>query len=123
MDDLATHIETSLPSLPTIYLETFGITAPNCVIMVSTSGIETRHGAGIKCLHKGEVGFRVRNRDMETAKQQAELISSYFELKTSFWSGNTWFKRITNETGFYHISTDPNNGTIYTVNCYVEYEE
>lgn len=123
IDDLVDHVKTALPTLPEIYFETFDITAPNCVIIVSSPGTGTTHKAGIKALHKGEVGFRIRNRDMETAKQQAELISSYFELKTSFWAGTTWFKRITNENGFYHVSTDQVNGSIYSVNCYVEYEE
>jgi hypothetical protein len=123
MDDLADHIETALPTLPGIYFEDFDLAAPNCVIMVSSPGIGTIHKSGIRPLHKGEVGFRVRNRDQETAKNQAELISSYFELKTSFWAGQTWFKRIVNENGFYHVSTDQANGSIYSVNCYVEYEE
>jgi len=123
MDDLADHVETALPSLSSIYLETFDMAAPDCVIMVSSPGTGAVHKAGIKTLHKSEVGFRIRNRDMETAKEQAELISSYFELKTSFWAGTTWFKRITNENGFYHVSTDQVNGSIYTVNCYIEFEE
>lgn len=123
MDDLANHIETALPTLSDIYFESFDMAAPNCVIMVSSPGIGVSHKSGIQPLHKTEIGFRVRNRDQETAKDQAELISSYLELKTSFWAGQTWFKRITNENGYYHVSTDQVNGSIYSVNCYVEFEE
>jgi hypothetical protein len=123
IDDLADHVETALPTISDLYFETFDLAAPDCVIMVSSPGTGASHKAGIKTLHKGEVGFRVRNRDQETAKNQAELISAYFELKTSFWAGSTWFKRVTNDNGFYHVSTDQVNGSIYSVNCYIEYEE
>lgn len=122
LEDLATHLEASLSLGSPLYSETFDNIAPNCISLIHHPGIGDVHAAGIKTLHKAELGIRIRNRDMETAKQQAESLSSYLGLKTSFWAGTTWFKHISNENGFYHVSTDRVNGTVYSLNCYVEFE-
>ena len=123
LDDLASNIESNLSLGSPIFLEAFDDAAKNCIAMISQPGTGNRHAAGIKTLHKTELGIRVRNSDMEIAEAQAKTLSDYLTLKTSFWAGTTWFKRITNDNGFYHVSTDSSTGTIYSLNCYVEFEE
>lgn len=123
LEDLKTHIDGALTLGSPIYFETFDIKAPNCICLIHHPGIGNVHAAGIKTLRKAEVGIRIRNIDEAAAEQQAKTLRDYFELKTSFWAGTTWFKRITNDSGFYHVSTDNVNGTIYSLNCYVEFEE
>lgn len=122
LENLVTHLTNDLSLGVTLYFESFD-RDPNCICFIHQPGINNEPAAGVNTLHKANFGIRVRNKDMATAETQAETLSDYFELKTSFWAGSTWFKRVTNDNGFYHVSTDSNNGTIYSLNCYAEYEE
>lgn len=123
LEDLVDHLKNALSLTSDIFYEAFDSTAPDSICFIHHPGLDKEHEAGVKTLHKSEFGIRIRNQDMETAETQARALSSYLELKTSFLAGATWFKRITNDNGFYHVSTDAINGTIYSLNCYVEYEE
>jgi len=123
LEDLKDHLEGALTLGSPVFFETFDNKAPDCICIIHQSGPGNKHVSGIKTLKRAEIGIRIRNQDEATAEQQAETLSDYLELKTSFWAGNTWFKRISNDSGFYHVSTDNVNGTIYSLNCYVEFEE
>lgn len=122
LENLADHLDTALSLGSPIYFEVFD-KGPNCICLIHQPGIAKEHEAGANTLHKDNFGIRVKNGDLETAETQAETLSKYLELKSSFWAGTTWFKRISNENGFYHVTTDSVNGTIYSLNCYAEYEE
>lgn len=123
LEDIKTHIEGALTLGSPIFFETFDKKYPDCICLIHQPGTGNVHASGINTLKKANIGIRIRNLDEATAEQQAKTLSDYFELKTSFWAGTTWFKRITNDAGFYHVSTDLVNGTIYSLNCYVEFEE
>ncbi|MFA6719451.1 MAG: minor capsid protein [Prevotella sp.] len=123
LENLVDHLKTSLSLTSDIFFETFDSTAPDCICFIHHPGIGNEQEAGTNTLHKAEFGIRIRNQDMETAENQAKTLSDYLKLKSSFWADTTWFKRITNDNGFYHASTDAINGTIYSLNCYAEYEE
>lgn len=122
LEDLANYLDTALSLNSPYYFEIFDST-PDCICYIHQPGIANERESGVTNLHKDNFGIRIRNQDMETAETQAKTFSSYLELKSSFWAGTTWFKRITNDNGFYHVSTDPITGTIYSLNCYAEYEE
>ena len=122
LEDLADHLENALSLGSPVYFEVFD-SIPDCICFLHQPGFTNEHAVGTKTLHKVNFGIRIKNQDMETAESQAKTLSDYLELKTGFWASNTWFKRVTNENGFYHVSTDSVNGTLYTLNCYAEYEE
>ncbi len=122
LEDLAGYLENELSLGSPIYFEVLD-SIPDCICFIHQPGLTNEHAAGAKTLHKDNFGIRIKNQDLETAEDQAKTLSSYLELKSSFWAGSTWFKRITNENGFYHVSTDSVSGTIYSLNCYAEYEE
>ncbi len=121
LENLVDYLENDISLGTTIFFEIFDST-PNCICFIHQPGLDNEPAAGVNTLHKANFGIRIRNQDMSTAETHAKTLSSYFELKTSFWAGTTWFKRISNDNGFYHVSTDSTNGTIYSLNCYVEYE-
>lgn len=122
LENLADHLSTTMSLGSPIFFEVFDNT-PDCICLIHQPDTMKEREAGVNVLHKANFGIRVRNRDLETAETQAKTISDYLELKTSFWAGATWFKRVTNENGFFHMSTDSVNGTIYSLNCSAEYEE
>lgn len=121
LEDLADYLNTVLSLSSPYYFEIFDST-PDCICYIHQPGIANERVNGVKTLHKDNFGIRVRNQDMETAENQAKTLSDYLELKTSFWAGSTWFKRISNDSGYFHVSTGQ-DGTIYSLNCYAEYEE
>lgn len=123
LEDLVDYLKIALPLTSDISYDAFDSTEPDCICFIHQPGIDKEHEVGVNTLHKSEFGIRIRNQDMETAETQAKTLSDYLELKTGFWASNTWFKRITNDNGFYHVSTDAINGTVYSLNCYAEYEE
>lgn len=121
LDDLADLLQSSIIGKD-IYFETIDKFDKDCVSITSQGGArEERHSGGI-ILYNGSVSIKVRNFDMEACKGTADVIYQRLLNTRGVYQGSTYFKRFDIVGEPYHVSTDQNDGTIYSLNIDIQYE-